>query len=177
VAHRYVNRERTPIEAVYVFALDERAAVSGFEAGEPPPVAHGPRAGGRVQPGQGEEYNRRPTSMRKASEAHPISMEELRQLAARRFGDMVKAVVDLRRGILLLDAELHADQEAALLAEGSAQQDLWGINLYPDLPGPDWLEFDSMINLRPSFGNRSRGVDDPAVRAAIARLVDRVVRR
>jgi hypothetical protein len=34
-----------------------------------------------------------------------------------------------------------------------------------------------MINLRPSFGNRSWGVDDPAVRAAITALVARLVRR
>ncbi len=32
VAQRYVNREVQPIEAVYVFPLDERAAVCGFEA-------------------------------------------------------------------------------------------------------------------------------------------------
>jgi hypothetical protein len=78
---------------------------------------------------------------------------------------------------MLLDAELHADQEAELLADGSVQEDLWGINLYPEVEGADWLEFDSMINLRPSFGNRSRGVDDPATREAIARLVNRLVRR
>ena len=104
-------------------------------------------------------------------------MDELRRLAGQRFGDLVKGVVDLSRGIMLLDAELHADQEAELLAEGSAQQDLWGINLYPDVAGPDWLEFDSMINLRPSFGNRSRGVEDPATRQAIADLVHRLVQR
>jgi hypothetical protein len=72
---------------------------------------------------------------------------------------------------------MQADQEAALLAEGSAQADLWGINLYPELPEMEWLEFDSMINLRPSVGNRSRGVDDPATREAIAALVTRLVRR
>ena len=98
-------------------------------------------------------------------------------MAAGRFGDMVKAVVDLQRGVLLLDADMHADQEAALLAEGSSQRDLWGINLYPDLAEDEWLEFDSMINLRPSFGNRSRGVDDPGTRNAIAALVQRLVRR
>jgi hypothetical protein len=97
-------------------------------------------------------------------------------MAAARFGDMVKGVVDLRRGILLLDADMHADQEAELLAEGSAQEDLWGINLYPDLTETEWLEFDSMINLRPSFGNRSRGVDDSATREAITSLVKRMVR-
>ena len=115
--------------------------------------------------------------MTRATFANPVSLDQVRQLARGRFGDMVKAVVDLRRGLMVLDADLHADQEAELLADGSAQEDLWGINLYPDVPGPDWVEFDSMINLRPSFGNRSRGVDDAATRDALARLVERLVRR
>lgn len=115
--------------------------------------------------------------MRTATDADPITLEELRALAEGRFGDMVKAVVDLRRGLMLLDADMHADQEAELLAGGSAQEDLWGINLYPDLPEAEWLEFDSMINLRPSFGNRSRGVDDPGTRDRISEAVRRLVRR
>jgi hypothetical protein len=115
--------------------------------------------------------------MRAATLQDPVSIEEIRHLAEGRFGDMVKAVVDLERGIVLLDAEMHADQEAELLAGGSVQQDLWGINLYPDLPEHEWLEFDSMINLRPSFGNASRGVDDPAIRERIMELVQNVVRR
>jgi hypothetical protein len=107
----------------------------------------------------------------------PIGIDELRRLVPGRFRDFVKGVVDLRRGVLLLDADMHADQEAALLAEGADQRDLWGINLYPDLDDPDWLEFDSMINLRPSFGNRTRGVDDAATREAIAALIATLVRR
>jgi hypothetical protein len=117
------------------------------------------------------------TRMRRVTAADPISLDELRRLVPGRFHDFVKGVVDLRRGVLLLDADMHADQEAALLAEGAGQRDLWGINLYPQLEGPDWLEFDSMINLRPSFGNRSRGVDDAATRDAIAALVASLVRR
>jgi hypothetical protein len=118
--------------------------------------------------------------MRRVTTSEPITIDELRRLAPGRFQDFVKGVVDLvdlRRNILLLDADMHADQEAALLAEGSSQRDLWGINLYPQIEGPDWLEFDSMINLRPSFGNRSRGVDDPATRDAIRTLVESLVRR
>jgi hypothetical protein len=117
------------------------------------------------------------SDMRRVSPGDVISFAELRLLAQARFGDMVKGVVDLERRVMLLDADLHADQEAELLAEGSAQRDLWGINLYPDVEGSDWLEFDSMINLRPSFGNRSRGVDDPATRDAIRALVTELVRR
>lgn len=115
--------------------------------------------------------------MRTVTERDRISLEELRRLAAARFGDMVKAVVDIERRIMIVDADLHADQEAEFLAEGSRQEDLWGINLYPDLPASDWLEFDSMINLRPSFGNRSRGVDDPATRERIVDLVRLLVSR
>lgn len=74
--------------------------------------------------------------MRKVTESHPIARDDLRTLAGERFGDMVKGVVDLRRGILLLDADMHADQEAELLADGSAQADLWVINVYPPPPSP-----------------------------------------
>ncbi len=115
--------------------------------------------------------------MRRVTESDPIAIEELRRLVPGRFRDMIKGVVDLQRRLLVIDADMHADQEAALLADGSDQRDLWGINLYPQLDGPDWLEFDSMINLRPSFGNRSRGVDDAATREAIAALIASLVRR
>jgi hypothetical protein len=115
--------------------------------------------------------------MRRVTAGDPISIDEVRQLAHGRFGDMIKAVVDLKRRVMLLDADLHSDQEAELLAEGSAQIDLWGINLYPDVATSEWVEFDSMINLRPSSGNRSRGVDDRATRDAIAELVAALVRR
>jgi len=106
-----------------------------------------------------------------------IDLARLRELAVRRFGEMVKAVVDVQEGIMAVDAELHADEEEALLERGSAQANLWGINLYPDVVGEDWIEFDSMINLRPSQGNRSLGVDDPMVRRRIVEVVSRLVAR
>ncbi len=117
------------------------------------------------------------TVMRTATEQDPVSWSELKVLAEQRFGDMVKAVVDLERGVMLLDADMHADQEAELLAQGSHQVDLWGINLYPELDESEFIEFDSMINLRPSFGNSSRGVEDPRIRERIVALVNAVVRR
>lgn len=101
----------------------------------------------------------------------PVSRARLMELAQGRFGDMVKAVVDVQREAMAIDGELHSDEEALLLENGSRQQDLWGINLYPEVDGPDWVEYDSMINLRPSQGNRSRGVDDTALRERIAGIV------
>ena len=107
----------------------------------------------------------------------PLSLAELKDMAEAGFGTLVKAVVDVEAGIMAVDAELHSDEEALLLENGSAQRDLWGINLYPDVAGEDWIEFDSMINLRPGSGNRSRGVDDPAVRERIRAIVTRLVQR
>jgi hypothetical protein len=104
-----------------------------------------------------------------------MTMDELRTIAADRFGDMVKAVVDVRRGVVALDAELHSDLEALLIEDGSGQDDLWGVNFYPDLDGDDFIEFDSMINVRPSQGNRSRGVEDPTIRNKIVEIVNKWV--
>jgi Protein of unknown function (DUF5674) len=106
-----------------------------------------------------------------------LNLAELKDMAKHGFGTLVKAVVDVKVGIMAVDAELHSDEEALLLEAGSAQQDLWGINLYPDVAGEDWIEFDSMINLRPASGNWGRGVDDPAVRARIREIVTRLVQR
>jgi Protein of unknown function (DUF5674) len=106
-----------------------------------------------------------------------ISLGDLRRLAEGQFGDFVKAVVDVSRGIMAIGGELHADEEAVLLQDGARQADLWGINLYPDLPMPDFIEFDSMINVRPSQGNRSRGIEDKAVRRQIEDVVARLVAR
>ncbi len=106
-----------------------------------------------------------------------VSLEEIRQMAADMFFDMVKAVVDLDREVLALDAELHSDLEAILLDDGSHQENLWGINLYPDEEGQAFVEFDSLINVRPSRGNRTRGVEDPKTRAKIYAVVNKRVAR
>ncbi len=105
----------------------------------------------------------------------PVAINELRRIATDTFGDMVKAVVDVRLGLVALDAELHSDLEALLIENGSRQNDLWGINFYPDLEGDDFVEFDSMINMRPSQGNMSRGVKDAAIRNEIVGIVERWV--
>jgi hypothetical protein len=106
-----------------------------------------------------------------------ISIAELSAMAEKMFGDLVKAVVDVRLRLIAVDAELHSDEEAALLDNGSQQADLWGINLYPEHDPADdsFIEFDSMINLRPSQGNRSRGVDNSEIRQLITDIVRKAV--
>jgi hypothetical protein len=106
-----------------------------------------------------------------------IDPAQLGSLAADQFGDFVKAVVDVDRGVMAVGGELHADGEALLLDEGSRLEDLWGINLYPERADESWIEFDAMINIRPAQGNKSRDVEDEDVRERITRLVTHLVRR
>jgi hypothetical protein len=101
-----------------------------------------------------------------------IKVSELQEMSSKMYGQLVKAVVDINLMILVVDAELHADQEKYLLENGSEQSDLWGINLYPDDYGTeDFVEFDSMINIRPRQGNRSRDVEDSEIRKKIITIV------
>ena len=104
-----------------------------------------------------------------------ISREQLKDLAANTFVDMIKCVADVNRGLLAVDAELHADLESMLLEQGSEQEFLWGFNLYPDETGDDFIEFDSLINIRAWQGNRSRDVEDESVRKQIKELVSKFV--
>lgn len=106
-----------------------------------------------------------------------VTIGRLGEMSAAGFGDLVKAVVDVETGIMALGGTMHADEEAALLDLGSRQADLWGINLYPaEFGSHGWLEFESMINIRPGQSNRSRSVEDAVTRARIRDLVERLVR-
>ena len=109
--------------------------------------------------------------------AETLLLDELKQMTACGFGDMVKAVVDVERELVAVDAELHSDLEALLLENGSKQKSLWGINLYPEVPQDEFVEFDSMINMRPSRGNRSRGVEDEETRKKIVSIVAKRISR
>lgn len=106
----------------------------------------------------------------------PMSRQRLKKIAKQRFGDLVKAVVDVEKNIMAVGAELHADEEAWLLDRGSKQKSLWGINLYPDLPMPEMLEFDSMINIRPSSGNASRNVEKAKIRKKIGGIIASLIK-
>lgn len=104
-----------------------------------------------------------------------ITREHLKTLAANTFVDMIKCVADVRQGLLAVDAELHSDLESMLLENGSEQDYLWGFNLYPDETGDDFIEFDSLINIRSWKGNRSRNVEDENVRGQIREIVSKYI--
>lgn len=106
----------------------------------------------------------------------PTALSELAEIAKNQFGDFVKAVVDIKENRMAVGGELHADEEAVLLEGGSLQENLWGVNLYIERP-EEFIEFDSMINVRPSAGNGSRGVENPEIRDKIKEIVHHLVKK
>jgi hypothetical protein len=105
-----------------------------------------------------------------------ISIADLSAMANKMYGTLVKVDVDIARNIFIIDMGMHADGEAYLMENGSLQNDLWGINLHPaDYGTDDFIEFDSMINIRPSQGNASKDVLDPEIRKQIIDLVQKVI--
>lgn len=105
-----------------------------------------------------------------------ISVLELKTMSEKMYGSLVKAVVDIKKRLVVVDAEMHVDEEQFLLEKGSNQEDLWGINLYPDkFKSDDFIVFDSMINIRPRQNNRSRSVEDEKIRQQIRAIISEVV--
>lgn len=105
-----------------------------------------------------------------------ISREELRALAHEQYGDIIKAVVDVDQAIMGVGGELHVDIQSLLIEKESSRGDTtWGVNLYLGKTGDDFIEFDSMINLKPLLGNRSRGVEDAKIREKVREVVERLV--
>ncbi len=90
--------------------------------------------------------------------------------------EMVKAVADVDKGILALNAELHSDLEQMLLENGSDQKSLYGFNIYFD----GEIEYDSMINpprnREAGFPRVGRDVADPAAREKIKELVEKWIK-
>ena len=105
-----------------------------------------------------------------------VTITELKVVALTIFSGLVKAVVDIKKEIMVVDAGMHADEEKYLMELGSKQDDLWGINLYPDQKGDDFIEFDSMINVRPRLNNFSRGIDDDKLKQKIIAVVNKLVK-
>lgn len=106
-----------------------------------------------------------------------ISKDEIKNAAQNSFGEMVKAVVDIEQEIMTLGGELHADGEALLLEQGSEQENLWGINIYPYNPDGQRIEFTALINIRPSRNNKTMEIQDKAIRSKIQSILQKLIKR
>lgn len=108
---------------------------------------------------------------------NPISIAELKNIAKNQFGSLVKAVVDIEKEIMAVGGELHADEEVFLSERGSERKNTWGINIYPEKSEGEWIEFDSMINIKPQYDNRSRGIENIDIQKIIIAIVNKLILR
>ena len=107
---------------------------------------------------------------------NPIKKQQLAKIAEKQFGDMVKAVVDVDQEIMAIGGELHADEEVELTEKDDSKREYtWGINLYPEKSDAEWIEFDSMINIKPFYNNRSRDIESSEIKAKIKLVIKKLV--
>jgi hypothetical protein len=103
-----------------------------------------------------------------------ISRDELKNIARRQFGNLIKAVVDVEQEIMAVGGYHHEDERKLLMEqEGSKFEDLWGVDIYPQRTGKNFIGFDSIINLKLSSG--SRGVYHPEVQGKIIKIIEKLV--
>ena len=107
-----------------------------------------------------------------------IEITELKEMAKRMYENLVKAVVDIEKEIMAVDAEMHIDLEQVLIEkENSEPKNLWGVNIWPAKSEDDFVEFDSTINLKPGLGNRTRGIDSAEIREKILKIINKLVQK
>lgn len=100
-----------------------------------------------------------------------ISEAELREIAKDFYGEMVKGVVDVERGIIAMGGEYHMDANMVLIESGSTQPDVWGFNWYFDKKGDERIEYVSLINIRPGQGNKAMEVKDASLRDIMKKII------
>lgn len=108
-----------------------------------------------------------------------IEISELKEICQKGpFVSVIKAVIDVDKGVMAIDAELHSElMELLMKEEHSEPRNLWGINILPDKEGEEFMVFDSLINLKPGLGNRTRDVENAEIREKIKKIVNELVRK
>ena len=105
-----------------------------------------------------------------------VNKEFLKEFAKEQFGNMVKAVVDIEKEIVAIGGEWHADAEQVLVAQGSKSDNLWGINLYPEAADNYFIEFVSLINIKPSQNNRSQEIESEEIKNKIKAIIKKWIK-
>ena len=80
----------------------------------------------------------------------------------------IKVVVDIERGILVGGGQRHVEGEQKLLQEGSKQENLWGGGFDTETKE---IDYNSMINLRPSQSNPSRDILSLEIRKIFDKII------
>jgi hypothetical protein len=92
--------------------------------------------------------------------AEKMSMEEVKVFAENWYGTMIKGAVDITQNKVALGGDYHIESGELLIQHGSKLEDVWGFNIRFEEDANGTLEFDSMINIKPNLGNKSRDITD-----------------
>lgn len=103
----------------------------------------------------------------------PTSLKEIKEKHGHFYESLVKAVMDIEKGIIGVDAEMHADIEQEMLLQGSNQANLWGFNI--TFENPYQIQYTSLINIRPGQGNRKMEVENPTIREKISEITRKLI--
>ena len=95
-----------------------------------------------------------------------------KEIAQEFYKTMIKGVVDIENNIVAFGGEYHIDANQKLIERGLKQEDIWGFNVYLDRPRNTWIEYISLINIRPSAGNTDMEVSDPKIREKMKQIID-----
>lgn len=105
-----------------------------------------------------------------------ISIEELKKLAREFYISMIKGVVDIENEIVAFGGEFHMDANIVLLDKGSKQSNIWGFNLHFDKSRDSWIEYTSLINIRPAQNNRDIEVSDDNIRFKMKEIINSIIK-
>ena len=94
---------------------------------------------------------------------HKIDVEEVKKLADLWYGTMIKGAVDIEIGRVALGGDYHIEDSELLTSTGSKFEDIWGFNIRFEENPDGVLEFDSMVNIKPNLGNRSRNISNDEI--------------
>jgi len=92
-----------------------------------------------------------------------INIDEIKEFAKNWYGTMIKGAVDIEGGRIALGGDYHIEDSEKLTSTGSKFENIWGFNVRFEENADGVLEFDSMVNIKPNLGNRSRSIADEEV--------------
>ena len=105
----------------------------------------------------------------------PITRAQAHEIGKEFYDDMVKGVVDIHKEIMGVGGEYYMDANTVLIEHGSVQGSVWGFNVYPQRKREEWIEYTSLINIRPAVENRTMTVEDKAIRDRMKKIIEALI--
>lgn len=101
-----------------------------------------------------------------------ISITELEEIAKEFYTPMIKGVVDIETRSIAFGGEYHIDANQKLIERNSKQKDIWGFNVYLNRPRDVWVEYTSLINIRPGQDNFDMEVSSTQIREKMLQIIN-----